>query len=178
MLPALLWRRAGCHDKGLWDKEVWDGKIVCGKPREKNTDLNSAFATIFQHKVTGLGALVHSKQQRATKALKLGEAGWSREANTNTEHTKSSRYADPDEENFPTTRCPNIASNNLYYQMLPKQNHCKQRHLPLRPLQVLPNGLKKALITWATCHHFMDCTGLAAVKASLQMPFQRHTLCF
>lgn len=62
--------------------------------------------------------------------------------------------------------------------MLPKQNHCKQRHLSFRPLQVLPNGLKKALITWATCHHFMDCTGPAAVKASLQMPFQRHTLCF
>lgn len=29
-------------------------KIVCEKPRGKNTDLNSAFATISQHKVTGI----------------------------------------------------------------------------------------------------------------------------
>lgn len=49
---------------------------------------------------------------------------------------------------------------------------------PLGLYRHFPNGLKKALITWATCHYFMDCTSPAAAKASLQLHFQNYTFCF
>lgn len=59
----------------------------------------------------------------------MNEAG-----STDMQHTVSPGCDDPEVEKFPAVRCPNITSNNIYYQMLPKQNHYEQRHLSPQPL--------------------------------------------